>query len=29
MAGEQSRDKLLQIADAPEDLATRVDTLRG
>ena len=29
MAGEASRDKLLQIADPPADLATRVDTLRG
>ena len=29
MAGESSRDKLLQIADPPADLATRVDTLRG
>ena len=29
MAGELSRDKLLQIADAPADLATRLDSLRG
>ena len=29
MAGETSRDKLLAIADAPGDLATRIDTLRG
>ena len=29
MAGESSRDKLLQISDAPGDLSTRVDTLRG
>ena len=28
-AGELSRDKLLQIIDAPADLATRVDALRG
>jgi uncharacterized protein YggU (UPF0235/DUF167 family) len=29
MAGELSRDKLLRIADAPADLATRLDSLRG
>jgi uncharacterized protein YggU (UPF0235/DUF167 family) len=29
MAGEMSRDKLLAITDAPSDLATRIDTLRG
>ena len=29
MAGETSRDKLLAIADAPNDLATRIDNLRG
>jgi uncharacterized protein YggU (UPF0235/DUF167 family) len=29
MAGGLSRDKLLQIADAPADLVTRLDSLRG